>query len=121
MSKPDTSADLRSDWAENMPEFGPDTTIIEGDEARSVISELLSGPPAVGGEEEVTKRLRGRGRPGLNPAAPNGAKARQLNVRIPAELDSLVVAFVQTKTVKSESELVRNALTEYFNNHKISG
>lgn len=120
MNKPDTSADLRSDWAERMPEFGPDTIILEGDEARNAIADLLDGPPAVGGEEEVTRRLRGRGRPGLNPSAPNGAKARQLNVRIPAELDSLVVSYVQAKTVKNESELVRNALVEYFNNHKIS-
>ena len=120
MTKPKNTADLRSDWAETMPKFGPDTIIFEGDEAKSAIADLLNGPPAVGGEEEVTRRTRGRGRPGLNPAAPNGAKARQLNVRIPAELDSLVASYVQTKTVRSESELVRNALVEYFDNHKIS-
>lgn len=119
MSKPHTSADPRSDWAEQMPEFGPDTIIYEGDEARSAIADILDGSPVAGGEEEVTRRLRGRGRPGLNPSAPNGAKARQLNVRIPAELDSLVASYVQASTVKNESELVRNALVEYFNNHKI--
>jgi hypothetical protein len=117
MSKPETSADLRSDWAERMPEFGPDTIILEGDAARGAIADLLDGTPAVGGEEEVTRRLRGR--PALNPSAPAGAKARQLNVRIPAELDLLVASYVQTKTVRNESELVRNALVEYFNNHTV--
>jgi len=120
MTKPHTSADLRSDWAETMPAFGPDTIIYEGNEATSAIAELLDGPPALGGEDEVSNRLRGRGRPGLNPTAPNGAKARQLNVRIPAELETLVAAYVQTNIVKNESELVRNALVEYFDNHKIS-
>lgn len=119
MSKPDTSADLRSDWAERMPEFGPETVILEGDEARSAIAALLDGAPATGGEEEVTRRLRGRGRPALSPSAPRGAKARQLNVRIPVELDSLVATYVRTQRVRSESELVRNALVEYFSNHKL--
>lgn len=119
MSKRDIGADLRSDWAEQLPEFGPDTIILAGDEARDAITDLLDGPPAVGGEEEVTRRLRGRGRPGLNPSAPTGAKARQMNVRIPAELESLVASYVQTKMVRNESELVRTALVEYFNNHKI--
>jgi len=120
MTDTDTSPDLRSDWAERMDKFGPDTIVYEGDEARSAISELLNGSPAAGGEEEVTRRLRGRGRPALDPSAPNGAKARQLNVRIPADLDSLVTTYVKASAVKSESELVRNALTEYFHNHKIS-
>lgn len=119
MSKPDTSADLRSDWAETMPEFGPDTAILEGEDARGAIADLLDGPPAVGGDEEVARRLRGR--PALNPTAPVGAKARQLNVRLPSELESLVRTAVQTNVAKSESELVRTALTEYFENHRISG
>ncbi len=90
MSKPYANADLRSDWAESMPEFGPNTAILEGEDARNAIADLPDGPPAVGGEEEVSRRLRGRGRPALNPTAPAGAKARQLNVRLPSELESLV-------------------------------
>lgn len=47
MSEPDP----RNDWAERMPEFGPDTIIIEGDEARNAIAALLDGPPTVAGQE----------------------------------------------------------------------
>lgn len=35
------TADSRSDWAEAMPEFGPDTIVLKGKESKNMITEML--------------------------------------------------------------------------------
>lgn len=104
-------ADPRSDWAEAMPEFGPDTQIYEGAESRAALAELLDDAPAAD-EYDVTRRLRGR--PSLSR---RGTASRQLHVRIGEDLSALVDTQIKNAVVKNESELVRVALTEYFRNH----
>lgn len=108
------NAEELSAWAEQLTTFGPDTQIYEGEESRKVLAELLGDSPAAG-EHEVTRRLRGR--PGLTPNAPTGSHSRQLNVRIGADLSGLLEEYVGQHAIKSESELVRTALTEFFDRH----
>ena len=99
-----------------MPEFGPETEIYEGEESRAALAELLDGPAAAG-EEEVTRRLRGR--PSLSGAAARGRASRQLHVRVSDRFDALIRQHVEKAGLRGESELVRLALAEYFDNHKI--
>ena len=112
----DSKADERSQWAEEMPAFGPDTQIYEGQASRDALAELLDDKPAADGHE-VTRRLRGR--PSLNGAAVPGVHAKQLHVRISEDYAELVQQHVSQNHLKGESELVRLALAEYFDNHKI--
>ncbi|MFC6356611.1 hypothetical protein [Luethyella okanaganae] len=44
--------DARSEWAEEMPEFGPDTQVLEGGTSRALLAAMLSE-----GEEEYYARL----------------------------------------------------------------
>lgn len=111
-----TNADKRSEWAENMPDFGPDTQIYGGEASRAALADLLDEHPATD-EHEVTRRLRGR--PGLS-GARHGQPSRQLHVRIGEPLSTLVNQHIQSAAVKNESELVRAALSEYFERHRIS-
>lgn len=114
-----TPTDPRAAFAEEMPEFGPNAVIYGEEDIQAVLGELLTNKPAIGGEEEVTRRLRGR--PGLNRTAPTGTHARVMNVRIDDHLNKLVKWHVhEVHAAKNESELVRVALTEYFDNHKVS-
>lgn len=112
----DEDADALADWAENFTEFGPNTQIYTGAESRRVLAELLGDKPA-SGPDEVTRRLRGR--PSLNPHSTPGSHSRQLNVRIGADLSGLVERYVDQNQIKSESELVRTALTEFFDRHGV--
>lgn len=110
----DEDADALSAWAENFTDFGPNTQIYTGAESRKVLAELLGDKPA-SGPEEVTRRLRGR--PSLDPHSHPGSHSRQLNVRIGADLSGLMERYVGEHAIKSESELVRTALTEFFDRH----
>ncbi len=109
--------DARADWAEAMPEFGPETEIFEGDESRAALRDLLAGPPAIGGPEEVTRRLRGR--PSLTPGVGPGYRSRQLNVRVGGATEQNLSAY-QAATHENASNIVRLALDEFFANHKIT-
>jgi hypothetical protein len=113
----DKSADMRSEWAEQLPAFAPDAQIYEGQESRDALAGLLDDEPAAD-EQEVTRRLRGR--PSLNGAAGRGVHAKQLHVRISEDYFDLLQKHVSQSHLKGGSELVRLALAEYFDNHKIS-
>lgn len=115
MTSNESRVDVRSAWAESMGEFGPDTQIY-GPETRDVLTGLLDGTPAAD-EQEVTRRLRGR--PSLNAGAEPGRHARKLNIRISNHLSDLMRQHIAQQQLKGESELVRLALTEYLDNHRI--
>ncbi|MEO8529084.1 MAG: hypothetical protein ABI435_08390 [Pseudolysinimonas sp.] len=113
---PNAHDDKRSDWAEALSDFGPETKIYNGPESRKALSDLLSNSPATD-EHDVTRRLRGR--PSLNPNAQPGRHSRQLNVRIGEELGDMVALHLTNQTARSESELVRTALSEFFERHQL--
>lgn len=112
-----TNSDKRSDWAEDLSDLGPDTQIYEGEASRAALAELLGGHPAADGQD-VTRRLRGR--PSLSPSAGRGTSSRQLHVRIGEPLSSLVDLYIDSSAIRNESELVRLALSEYFDRHHAS-
>lgn len=111
-----TDDEERSNWAETLPSFGPDTQIYEGEVSRAILAQLLGGRPAAN-EKEVTRRLRGR--PSLTPAR-RGEPSRQLHVRIGSQLSTQVDQHIAAAAAKNESELVRAALSEYFERHQAS-
>ncbi|MEO8528531.1 MAG: hypothetical protein ABI435_05590 [Pseudolysinimonas sp.] len=113
---PNAHDDERSDWAEALTDFGPETKIYSGPDSRKALAELLDVAPATD-EHDVTRRLRGR--PSLNPDAQPGRHSRQLNVRIGEELGDMVALHLTNRTAKSESELVRAALSEFFERHQL--
>jgi hypothetical protein len=112
----DAPDDSRSTWAEQVAEFGPDTQIYEGPQSREALAELLGDRPAAD-EHEVTRRLRGR--PNLDRNARPGEHSKQLNVRIGEELGTLVRLHLAHDSARTESELVRKALSEYFDRHQL--
>lgn len=111
-----TSNDPRADWAESLDNLGPDTKIYD-ESHRSTLHELLDGKPAIGGEEEVTRRLRGR--PSLTADAKPGHRSRQLHIRIGGTTERLFGTY-EAQTKANASEIVRRALDEFFENHHIS-
>jgi hypothetical protein len=112
----DADDDPRSTWAEQVSELGPDTQIYAGPKSRKALSELLGDRPAAD-EKEVTRRLRGR--PNLDRTARPGEHSKQLNVRIGDELGTLMRLHLAHDDARTESELVRKALSEYFDRHPL--
>jgi hypothetical protein len=112
----DAHADSRSTPAEQVSEFGPDTQIYAGPQSREALAELLGDRPA-SDADEVTRRLRGR--PNLDRNARPGVHSKQLNVRIGHELGTLVQLHLAHDGARTESELVRKALSEYFDRHQL--
>ena len=52
--------DERSEWAEQMPEFGPDTQILEGGTSRALLGALLSDDELNGFERDADRAEAGQ-------------------------------------------------------------
>lgn len=111
----DTKADPRVEFAKEMPAFGPDTVIYKGEESRAMLADLLDGPPAVGGEEEVTRRLS-RGRPRVGGASGKG-ESPTIRVRVTPEQKEQIAELKNRRRYKHDSDIIREALVEYVARH----
>lgn len=105
-----TTNDPRADWAESLDDLGPDAKIYD-ETHRGALLDLLDGDPAIGGEAEVTRRLRGR--PSLTPNAKPGHRSRQLHVRLDGRTEVLFNSY-EEQTKENASQIVRQALIEFF-------
>lgn len=110
--------DERERFAEEMPAFGSETVVFVGGEGQDIFDDLFGEVPAIGGENEVTRRLRGR--PRLDRHVGAGASSPKLNIRLSESLRSEMRGFLTGSEFSTESEFVRAAISEYIQNHRAS-
>ncbi len=79
----------------------------------------LRGKAAAEFGRDLIERSRG-GRPSIDPAAPPGEKSPVRQVRFPRALDADLLAFAEQSHI-TPSEVVREAVREYLEAHRIAG
>jgi len=106
--------DSRSDWAEQMDSFSADAQLTSGAIAAAEGRALLEA--ALGGPQEVAKALRGRR--SLSGTKKRGYRSPTRSFRLTEELDTKLTTVVTTQQ-RPQSEIVREALSEYFKHHHV--
>jgi len=104
--------DARSDWAEELERFGPDAKLTSGAPAAAQGRATLEA--AMGGPKEVENALRGR-QPLDGRKAP-GYRSPTHSVRLTEDLDAKLTRAAKVLK-RQKSDVVREALTEYFERH----
>ena len=104
--------DERAEWAEDVEYIGPDARLISGDEAAAKGRSILEA--ALGRPAEVERALCGR--PTLAGPKVRGYQSPKRIFRLTEQLDEQLTSFV-TKKKLPQSEVMRDALAEYFERH----
>lgn len=103
----------RSSWAEQLDSFGPDARLTSGSAAAAHGRAALEA--ALGGAEGVEKALRGR--PSLaSEQKARGYQSPKRTFRLTEDLDQQLATFVTAKQ-RPQSDVMRDALSEYFERH----
>jgi hypothetical protein len=100
------------DWLENLTSFGPDTKITSGAAAAAEGRALLEA--ALGGPEAVERANRGR-QP-LDGSRRRGYRSPTRSFRLTEDLDARLTALIESQH-RTQSDVMREALTEYFARH----
>jgi hypothetical protein len=108
-------------WAESdEPTVRPGATVLRGEAARAaaraLLEEATADDPA---GRELVERVRGRGRPRLNPSLDTGQSGPLWNIRMTVDIDAAMRAQAKSEG-RPLSEVVRQAAAEYLAAHHAS-
>ncbi|MCZ2403852.1 ribbon-helix-helix protein, CopG family [Paenarthrobacter sp. Z7-10] len=108
-----STRDERSEWAEGIDSFGTEAKLTSGKDAAARGRVALED--ALGGHAEVEKALRGR--PSLTAGRKgHGHQSPKRTFRLTEQLNEQLNTMVSAQK-RPQSEVMRDALAEYFDRH----